>query len=252
MPRGEAKKQKSAFFFFLPLEGSVLNICQHTTAYLVLLTSDVSWPQCKEGLAGFISGLHAFASTVLLLMNPSYSSLVWLPISYEKALEAQSCLTLCHAVDCSLLGSSAQGIFQARILEWVAVPLSRGSSWPRDRTCVSYDWHCRAGSLPLAPPGKPLSYVGGSNSKENSLIPITPDFCLCLTVTRVTEYPQSFVWFMFAGATSLWHRLWEWTWEGLPQDLRAPAKPKLRKTWEDVWGNTWSCLIAQIKWISED
>ena len=73
-----------------------------------------------------MSGLHAFASTVLLLMNPSYSSLVWLPISYEKALEAQSCLTLCHAVDCSLLGSSAQGIFQARILEWVAVPSPGG------------------------------------------------------------------------------------------------------------------------------
>ena len=39
---------------------------------------------------------------------------------------------------CSLPGSSVQGILQARILEWVAMPSSRGSSWPRDRTCVSY------------------------------------------------------------------------------------------------------------------
>ena len=40
-------------------------------------------------------------------------------------------------MDCSPPGSSAHGILQARILEWVAFPFSRGSSWPRDRTWVS-------------------------------------------------------------------------------------------------------------------
>ena len=39
--------------------------------------------------------------------------------------------------DCSPSGSSVHGIFQARILEWVAIPFSRGSSWPSDWTCVS-------------------------------------------------------------------------------------------------------------------
>ena len=48
------------------------------------------------------------------------------------------CLTLCSPVDCSSPGSSAHGIFQARILEWVAISSSRGSSWPRDRTLVSW------------------------------------------------------------------------------------------------------------------
>ena len=42
----------------------------------------------------------------------------------------QSCLTLCDPMDCSLLGSSVHGIFQARILEWVAIFFSRGSSDP--------------------------------------------------------------------------------------------------------------------------
>ena len=42
-----------------------------------------------------------------------------------------------YLMDCSLPGSSVHGIFQARILEWVAVSYSRGSSRPRDRTCVS-------------------------------------------------------------------------------------------------------------------
>ena len=52
-------------------------------------------------------------------------------------LVAQSCPTLCDPMDCSLPGSSIHVIFQARILEWVAISFSRGSSWPRDRTRVS-------------------------------------------------------------------------------------------------------------------
>ena len=50
---------------------------------------------------------------------------------------AQSCPTLCDPMDCSLPGSSLHGILQARVLEWVAISFSRGSSWPRDRTLVS-------------------------------------------------------------------------------------------------------------------
>jgi len=49
-------------------------------------------------------------------------------------LVAQSCPTLCNPMDCNLPGSSVHRILQARILEWVAMPSSRGSSQPRDRT----------------------------------------------------------------------------------------------------------------------
>ena len=52
-------------------------------------------------------------------------------------LVAKSCLTHCSPMDYSLPGSSVPGIAQARILEWVALPFFRGSSWLRDRTCVS-------------------------------------------------------------------------------------------------------------------
>ena len=45
-----------------------------------------------------------------------------------KSSHAQSCPTLCDPMDCSLPGSSVHGILQARILEWVATPSSRGSS----------------------------------------------------------------------------------------------------------------------------
>ena len=50
---------------------------------------------------------------------------------------AQSCPTLFDPMDCSPLNSSVHGIFQARILEWVGISSSRGSSWPRDRTLIS-------------------------------------------------------------------------------------------------------------------
>ena len=49
----------------------------------------------------------------------------------------QSCPTLCDPMDCSLPGFSVHGIFQARVLEWVAISFSRGSSQPRDWTQVS-------------------------------------------------------------------------------------------------------------------
>ena len=58
-------------------------------------------------------------------------------------LVAQWCPTLCNPRDYSQLGSSVHGILQARILQWVAMPFSRGSSWPRDWTWVS----CIAGGL---------------------------------------------------------------------------------------------------------
>ena len=51
---------------------------------------------------------------------------------------AWSCLTLCDLMDCNLPGSSVHGIFQARVLECVAISFSRGSSRPRDQTWVSH------------------------------------------------------------------------------------------------------------------
>ena len=65
-------------------------------------------------------------------------------------------------ISCSPPGSSVHGILQARILEWVALPSSRGSSRHRDQTQRSdpplfCPPHWQAGSLPLAPPGKPPS-----------------------------------------------------------------------------------------------
>ena len=60
---------------------------------------------------------------------------IYITCMHAKSL--QLCPTLCDTMDCNLPDSSVHGILQARILEWVSMPSSRGLSPPRDRTPVS-------------------------------------------------------------------------------------------------------------------
>ena len=85
------------------------------------------------------------------------------------------CPTLCDPMDYSLPGSSVRGILQGRILEWVTMPSSRGSSQPRD-------WEepreepgspaLQADSLSAEPPGKPKNTGEGSLSLLQQIFPI--------------------------------------------------------------------------------
>ena len=68
-----------------------------------------------------------------------------------SVLVTQSCPTLCDPIDCSPPGSSARRIFQARLLEWVAIPFPRGSSRPGIEPRSPILW---ADSWPSKPPGK--------------------------------------------------------------------------------------------------
>ena len=72
---------------------------------------------------------------------------------WQCCLVAKLCATLCHPMDRSLPGSFIHGILQARILGWVAISSSRGSSWPRDGTLVS----CLGRQVLTEPPGNRLS-----------------------------------------------------------------------------------------------
>ena len=79
----------------------------------------------------------------------------------------QSCPNLCNPMDCSPPGSSVHKIFQARILEWVAISFSRGSSRPRDQTHIShllYLLHGQAGSLPAE---QPRETIWGSRLRQS-------------------------------------------------------------------------------------
>ena len=113
----------------------------------------------------------------------------------DKVLVAQSCLTLCDPMDCSLPGSSVHGILQARILEWVVIPFSRGSSWPRDRTWIS---RIQADSLPSETPKKSTHTIKGvqtegimwSLEKHHTATTSITGHCTCKSL----EYSSPFTW----------------------------------------------------------
>ena len=71
-------------------------------------------------------------------------------------VQSLSHVRLCDPMDCSLPGSSVHGILQTRILEWVAVSFSRGSSWPRVGSCIGRQildcWATREASILLRRP----------------------------------------------------------------------------------------------------
>ena len=80
---------------------------------------------------------HVFCNTCIG-RQILYHCTTWKAWIYTVSSVAQSCQTLCKPMDCSMPGFSVHGILQARILKWVAMPSSRGSSWLRDRTHVCY------------------------------------------------------------------------------------------------------------------
>ena len=91
-------------------------------------------------------GVHIQSTTLKSVINCSKQKknhwienhLLSLILINVKVKVAQSCPTLCNPRNCSLPGSCVRGILQVRILEWAAIPFSRGSSPPQDPTHVSY------------------------------------------------------------------------------------------------------------------
>ena len=86
---------------------------------------------------------YNFGTEEELIQGGWYVREVWAEVmlltgTYVHAKSLQSCATLCALKNCSLPGSSVHVILQARILEWVAVPSSRGSPPSKDQTRVSY------------------------------------------------------------------------------------------------------------------
>ena len=95
---------------------------------------------------GVLSKVYPAYFWLLLITCCQKMCLRWNSYSFMW-VHAQSCPTLCEPKDCSLPGSSVHGILQARILEWVAISFSRGSSQPRDWARVSWSgrqipYHC--------------------------------------------------------------------------------------------------------------
>ena len=104
---------------------------------LVTLTSLLSLPNSSplredSLLSGWLLGSLLFYRMQIMSEKTEVSMLLLSLLSLS--LVTQSCPGLCNSMDCSLLGSSVHGISQARILEWVSISFSRGSSLPKDQT----------------------------------------------------------------------------------------------------------------------
>ena len=88
---------------------------------------DQTWVSCIGGRRFNLWAIREAQFQVYIKVNQLYI-----------CMKVKSSLTLCNPMDCSPPGSSVHGIFQTRVLEWVAISFSRGSSQPRDRTQVSH------------------------------------------------------------------------------------------------------------------
>ena len=125
----------------LAVQGTLKSLLQHHSSKVSILqhsaffTVQLSHPYTTTGKTIPLTKWTFVGKVMSLLLN-MLSSLVITFLPRSESEVAQSCPTLCDPVDCSLPGSSLHGILQARILEWVAISFSRGSSQPRDRSRV--------------------------------------------------------------------------------------------------------------------
>ena len=148
-PRSPVLQANSLPFELQGVVGVCIQLCLYSVATLWTVAHQVLCPWgfpgkdtgvgCHLLLQGIFptQGLNLCLLHLLHFLHWQADSLT--TVSPESDV-AQSCQTLCDPVDCSLPGFSIHGILQARILEWVTISFSRGSSQHRDRTRV-----CRIG-----------------------------------------------------------------------------------------------------------
>ena len=114
-------------------------------------------------------------------------------------MHAQLCPMLCDPMDCSPPGSSVHGIFQARILEWVAIPFSRGSSRSRGQTWIGR-WF-----FTTEPPGKPPTPPCWASPSE-----LLADYTHCLWA--VISWKECFGFFSWTVGLSSWLKIFSKPW----------------------------------------
>ena len=154
----------------------------------------------------------------------------WIIFGKVKAKVAQSCLTLCDPMDCSI-----HGILQTRILEWAAVPFSRGSSQPRYQTQVS----CIAGGFFTSwatreAPQFFLFFVRTEAAKICHLMK-EPTNWKRLMLEKIEGRHRRGWWGWDGGMTSPIQ--WTWVWENSRRQWRTTMLGLLQSMWLQSW--TW-------------
>ena len=161
-----------------------------------------------------------------------------------KVLVTQSWPTLCCPLDCSLPGSSIHMILQARIAEWVAMPSSRGSSWPRNQTCVS----CTAGGFLATkhPKGdQSWGFIGKTDVESETPI-LWPPYAKSWQIWKDSEFPcwerlraggegNDRGWDGWMPSPTWWTWIWvdssSWWWTERPGMLQFMGLKRVRYDW---------------------
>ena len=145
-------------------------------------------------------------------------------------------------MDCTPPGFSIDGVLQAGILEWVAISSSRGSSWPRDQTCVS----CVAGRFFAIWVTREAPFVNvWLNIRQ-----LYSFICFCIQTPRI----WSFGWSMKKPTPGLpCTRVWSLVWE---HSICGVAKPVCHNYWslctleptgDNYWATTTEPQILQLR-----
>ena len=148
---------------------------------------------------------------------------------------AQLCPPFCDPMDCSSPSSSVHGIFQARILEWVAIYSSRGSSQTRDRTPVScFSLHWQANSLLLSHLGSPVYPKARGNILQ------TP--CVLLMFLRARKKLLNFLISHYFTLSSLVNKCLVFWWSLILGSVCVVT------VWEDVFSHCFcsSCILHSL------
>ena len=156
----------------------MFSLQQLTLSMLMILTT--YWLEMYECVSCYPNITDQGVSILTYITNHQPQTLVSAKVLQSitcYVLAAQLCLTFCDPMDCSPPGSSVHGISLARILEWIAIPFSRGSSQPRDQTQVS---SIANGILTVwatrEVPNNVLSSTYNTNSYNPEYSPNTPVF----------------------------------------------------------------------------
>ena len=130
----EDRTQNSLYTSAIKTKSLSCHIEHFTILYLIF--------QLTFNISRILSFLYMKTACVYFFINWSFLSIFWCCCFWKKlsfkveydvcvyVLITQSCLILCDSMDCNSPGSSAHGILQAGIVEWVAMPFSRGSPYP--------------------------------------------------------------------------------------------------------------------------
>ena len=175
-----------------------------------------------QSQASLKAGLFNIQELTLKSISTNYITYTWIPLQFQRkglssfcccflptasCVRAQSRQTFCDPMDCSLASSSVRGIDQARILEWVGISFSRGSSWSRDQICVShigrqilYHWD----TWEVKPSLKPLQCLQKEHFQSSNLINARSILSLEWSETSWNIRGMTRSW-------ALWQNTWWWS-----------------------------------------